>query len=438
MKKYIAIFLILSLLMAVQLNTYAEELNKYPMTMPAIYNNITYLPLIYKYAVDGFISNLSLNEIEEFKDDGQDSYINSDNPIFEEVLKEKLSINGYYAIKSYQQFKELEDNNKLQYFDSITFGWAQMNYDEKEDKVFISIENNSNNDFYVPDGYEEVLEIVKERNIKTYINIYSDKNYGEIFKESQRIIDEIKELVSGGNREYRELNFDGIIIDFENLPTEYKNNYTEFLKELKTELNKLNRELIIAVQPLNSYDYGEIIGIVDKAILMLHDYDGKDKDKVIFTENEIYNPNAPIERIKEDLIKILNEINGDEDISKLWLQINFATNQWKIKEGEIMNQTPFKPTYDMLIDRINSELAKGIMLDDMLKYDEKYESPYLIYTDNDITNTIWYEDSRSVREKISLVKEVGLGGISLWRIGNIPNNSKDFHLDILDTIINFK
>ena len=33
---------------------------------------------------------------------------------------------------------------------------------------------------------------------------------------------------------------------------------------------------------------------------------------------------------------------------------------------------------------------------------------------------VWYEDARSVAAKSQLARMLGLGGISLWRLGNLP------------------
>jgi spore germination protein YaaH len=75
-----------------------------------------------------------------------------------------------------------------------------------------------------------------------------------------------------------------------------------------------------------------------------------------------------------------------------------------------------------------------------IKYSEKLQNPWLTYYNGSdgTNNIIWYEDSRSVLAKIQLAKMFGINGISLWRLGNIPDfedaDSKVTNLNIWGTI----
>lgn len=73
-------------------------------------------------------------------------------------------------------------------------------------------------------------------------------------------------------------------------------------------------------------------------------------------------------------------------------------------------------------------------------YSKALESPYItFYNSVDEThNVLWYEDSRSVNAKIRLANLFGISGISLWRLGNIPDYSEHIHLDVWTQIINQK
>jgi len=111
---------------------------------------------------------------------------------------------------------------------------------------------------------------------------------------------------------------------------------------------------------------------------------------------------------------------GVADLSKVWLQISFDTVQWKMAEGKVINQNAFRPSYGQLRDRMMSN-ESGIDLS--LKYTERLQNPWLTYYNNSdgTDNIIWYEDTRSVYAKIELAKLFGINGISLWRLGNIPD-----------------
>jgi spore germination protein YaaH len=105
---------------------------------------------------------------------------------------------------------------------------------------------------------------------------------------------------------------------------------------------------------------------------------------------------------------------------RLWLQISFDTVQWKKSEGKIVNQSAFRPSYSQLKERmLKNEPGSKLSV----KYSEKLQNPWVTYyNESDGTdNIIWYEDSRSVQAKLTLAKMFGIKGISLWRLGNIPD-----------------
>ena len=49
---------------------------------------------------------------------------------------------------------------------------------------------------------------------------------------------------------------------------------------------------------------------------------------------------------------------------------------------------------------------------------------------------VWYENSDSIQAKCDLARYFGIGGVSLWRLGLVPNYS-DQHLDVWQTIANY-
>lgn len=392
--------------------------------------------------IASYYKNIVNKDFNITDDELENMLIANENPLLsiEELIlgaksrqENELRLNGYYAISSNDQYNSFKKDRSINNFNSISFGWAFVDYDDENEKSFISI-NDSTNDFYIPEGYKDPIDYMKKKDIETNINIYASQNYDELFNNSDELIDQILALLRGKNNGYKGLSFDGVVIDFEILPIEHRESYIEFLQELDNELTKYNKNLVVAVSPLSSYDFARIAEIADNVILMLHDYDIKNRDSLAINSGKVDNPNTPIERIKGDLITILNEIDREKYISKIWLQINFSISQWKVSNGEILNQVAYTPKYDVLVNRIHSELESGKAIDDVIGYSNIYQNPFIIYSEDDISSIIWYEDDRSVSTKIQLAKDLGLGGISLWRIGNIPDYSADIYLDTWDLI----
>jgi spore germination protein len=53
-----------------------------------------------------------------------------------------------------------------------------------------------------------------------------------------------------------------------------------------------------------------------------------------------------------------------------------------------------------------------------IEYDEKAQAPHFRYwDDNRKEHVVWFEDARSIQAKFDLIKELGLRGISYWKLG---------------------
>ena len=50
-------------------------------------------------------------------------------------------------------------------------------------------------------------------------------------------------------------------------------------------------------------------------------------------------------------------------------------------------------------------------------WDEMAQSPWLMYTEDNLTHTVWYENDASIRVKAALVRQYDLGGWSMWALG---------------------
>ena len=84
------------------------------------------------------------------------------------------------------------------------------------------------------------------------------------------------------------------------------------------------------------------------------------------------------------------------------------------------------------MDTVEKRLAQ---LDTEITYSEKYKNPYAFYTTEDGQQIlIWYEDSRSIKDKIKLSKMFGVNSLSVWRIGAIPNGTAGQYMNVWDVI----
>lgn len=353
--------------------------------------------------------------------------------IDEEKLLEDKVVHGFYAINSNNRFNQMISDKSINNFDSISFGWSTI--DEKNSQVFLTQERKLNDqiyDYYQPDGSEEVLKDTKALAIRSSLMIsaplsHFQDNFGSIYKDNE-ISNEI--IIAATD-------FEAVTIDFEFVHEPHQETYIQFLKQLKEILAALNKQLYVTAPVSVNYDhylYNEIFTIADHVILMAHDYEAKWIDG-FYGDEPVLSPQSPINTIRKDISRIKGYLSDPSLMEKGLLQISFASTQWENINGDVKGK-PNHPTYSMIYDRTFKEvITKGQAFDSIVRRGESSLNPYILYTNEETSNlnTIWYEDWTSVESKLELVNEEGLGGISLWYIGSIPNyyaSEIDLELDI--------
>ncbi|MDK2809582.1 MAG: hypothetical protein PWR27_291 [Petroclostridium sp.] len=357
------------------------------------------------------------------------------------VLNHKIqSLNGFYAIKAYPQI------NKMNVFDTVSFGWSRLEYNAKTGLVELATNFQTNKDFWIPEAFEEPIAEAEKNRLKKYIMVFAtnenkvninNENIGLIslllsnHQSVQNVKESIINLVNNMQKDGVTLNFDGVVVDFEALKDsgEDKKRFVDFLSELKQELDKKDKELIVSVNPkrqpeqvfYDGYDFKSIGEIADKVILMAHDYEPKKlrEEEISYFTSETPTPLAPIKDIYYALKYAVDPQTGIPR-DKLVLQINFGTAQWNFKDGKLENTVPYTlSSYQILKDR----MTDGSIKDKQFKYSNTMQSPTFTFTDPNtgVKKVIWYEDYRSVEAKIRMAKIFGINGISVWRLGIVPD-----------------
>lgn len=337
-------------------------------------------------------------------------------------LQEKLNRqthwnHAFYALSSSSQM-ELIPN-----YDAISFGWAQIGYDKVENRFMLE-STNGQNDFKIPQGFYIPMDLAKASGVESYLMVFfEDKN--QLAKslltsttQSDAIIEEIVKLCTEISQNNVIRSFDGVTIDFESfISEELKAPYIRFLSKLNEELKKNNKKLNVALQPtthFKGYDYKGIGEVCDKVILMAHDYAPKSLSTLEQELGIVMTPLTPINEIYKALCQITDPIIGIQDRNKIALQISYASTQWQVENGKVINEKPYTPTYDKIYERLDNPSTNQL-------YSKQYQNPYATYEQDGIKNIIWYENEKSVQAKINLAKFFDVEGVSYWRLGSIPN-----------------
>jgi len=433
--------------------TLAEQLNSLESPFEDVSSNIGYITVAKDFGIINGIGNGLFKPNDTAKREEAAAMMMR---MYKKLIQPISELHGFYAIKSAGQAHMIKD------FDSVGFGWSRLEYDGGKDEVILNTSKANNNDYAIPQGYEGPLSMAKDNGVRKSLMVLASNNTIITTKDGSNIpliqyvlndaekrsqaIDVILSQVINPMDADGTLTMDGVVIDFEDMRGEaLREAFNVFLKELKAELDNGGKYLYVAVHPArkhgqayyDGYDYKAIGDMADKVILMAHDYYAKQLTEAEMDMGYTITPVSPIDEVYYALKAITDEEKGVKDRSKIWIQLSFDAVQWKLKEGKVINKYPYNPSYEAIQKRL---VMEGVTIN----YSERYQNPYATFFDaNDGTdNIIWYEDSRSIQSKIDLAKMFGIEGVSLWRLGNIPDYQEDgnkkIYMDVWKRILENK
>lgn len=329
-------------------------------------------------------------------------------------------VHGFYAFSSYSQ-KDMAAE-----MDTVSFGWSRMEYSD-EDGVVVNTTTQNDNEWNIPEGYTDIVEYLKDNNVETNLNVYMSASESDdaetILSSAENRTAAVNAIIEELTVDYKQLGYNpysGVTIDFENLRgSEMRQNFTAFLTELNEELDSIGKSLYVAVQPpmrsgayFDGYDFKAIGEVCDKIIVMAYDYYAKTITSDVMESGFTTTPVTPFDEVYYALKVITDENTGVADKSKVVLGLSMPNVGWTVVDGVIVNSTGKTYTYEEIADMINNGAE--------VKYSDKYKNPYIVYDDGEEKQIIWYEDETSVKDKIKLAEMFGIDGISIWRIGLIP------------------
>ena len=195
--------------------------------------------------------------------------------------------------------------------------------------------------------------------------------------------------------------YDGIDIDYENLPADDRDVFSQFTRELSAALHKEGKKLVVTVNAktdepgdwtgAQSHDYAAIGAAADYVRVMAYDqhYAGGAPGPVagiVWVEQVI----------KFSLSKIPKE--------KIVLGIPAYGYDW--------------PSAGRGQSVVHDEAAaKSLANQAPVQWDEGSASSFFTYSDSSGSHTVWFENRRSLEAKVGLALKYDLAGVAIWRLG---------------------
>lgn len=352
--------------------------------------------------------------------------------VYEKYNAQTTWTHAFYALSSYSQIEEAKR------FDTVSLGWSHMTYDAKSGAK-LSTENDGASAFCLPSGYADVVEELREAGVDLKLCVFmSGTKLREMLADETARSAAVREIMAELKRDYSKLGenpYTGVTVDFEGLRASDKENFIAFMTQLAEELRDEEKSLYAAVMPAvfgeayyDGYDFGALGTLCDRVILMAHDYASTNLTGFLSSRYYRNHPCAPLYKVYYAVRAAVEEM---EDPDKLTLAVSMDAMAWQTDaDGLLTAVKPTRPLHTTVYQRLTQ---KG----SVMGWSDTARSPWCTYeTESGQHIFLWYEDARSIGQKLSCAKLLGVRSVSVWRLGMIPNHADEgLHYDVMSELV---
>lgn len=193
---------------------------------------------------------------------------------------------------------------------------------------------------------------------------------------------------------------DGINVDFELITQDCARAYIEFIRELSI-MCRINGIVLsvdnyVPTASSDHYDRAEQGVFADYVIIMGYDehYSGSEEAGSV----------ASYPYVEQGIQKMLEEVPKEKVINA----VPFFTRFWKTDvEGSVTSEAIGMDEEDVKVQNNNAEKV----------WNETCKQYYVEFDYDGSTYQMWMEEENSIEEKMKLIKQYDLAGVSSWRLG---------------------
>lgn len=330
--------------------------------------------------------------------------------IYEKLHRKTEFSHGFYAISSYSQMDLAEE------LDAVSAGWGRMTWDGE--RALLATTSAHGNEFAVPAGYQEVAETLAGKGVSLNLSVFMDgKDLVALLSSKQGRAQAVEQIANELTVSYKALDrnpYAGVTIDFEGLGRSSAADFSAFLTELSRQVRDLDKTLYVCVPPPSSaggYDLKTIGALADKVILMAHDYDARSLSGYVGSDAHQDQATVPLGRVYQALRTTVEQV----DPAKVVLALSARNVAWEIDgAGKLVSSQPVAVSGDTVARRLSQPDTKR-------GWDPEAQQSWASYTTEEGKRYfLWYQDGESVRLELQTARLLDVTGVSLWRLGTIP------------------
>ena len=214
---------------------------------------------------------------------------------------------------------------------------------------------------------------------------------------------------------------DGVNMDFENMKLDDKDMYSRLIIELTPRLKDMGLVTSVDVTAPDGsenwslcFDRNVIGNVADYIVFMAYDEYGTSSDKAGTT--------AGYDWVNLSLNKFLTTEEIESD--KIILAIPLYTRLWTVDSSG----KPAKQPTVVTLKNMDKNIPGGVEK----QWDDTLKQYYIEYQDGQYTKKMWIEDEKSLKAKLSLIKNNNLAGVASWEKGMENDNFWTFLKENLD------
>ncbi len=261
----------------------------------------------------------------------------------------------------------------------------------------------------VPTDDEEVLEITTKHGVGPVLTLTPSDANGVFNNELVSAVAQNKDvqnrLINELLATVKEKQYVGVDVDFEYIKAEDRTGFVEFVAELTRRMNAEDFFVSVALAPKVSEDQpGLLYEGIDYRLL------GESANSVLLMTYEwgytFSEPMAvaPINKVREVLDFAITQIPE----YKIDMGIPNYGYDWPLPY--VKGETKARAIGN--IEAVQIAAANNAVI----QFDEVAQTPFFTYTRDGVDHEVWFEDVRSIKAKLELVKEYNFRGVGYWQL----------------------